>query len=212
MNSQPICPLFTGLSEEEQAALLDSAPAAVRFEKGEPIYTAHRFERAVGLILKGRATVTRASAVLNRLGPGDLFGAAALYSEEEEYATRVTARTGCLIRFFPQELLEEWMKADFRIAENYIRFLSDRIRFLNRRIAAFTAGSANRRLLLYLRQQADQTGAIPPRSLTELARILDMSRTSLYRSMEELEAAGCLRRRGKSLYYIHSEGDDRNDP
>lgn len=211
MTDVPQCPLFADLSEEERQALLARAPEPQSFRKGEAIYTAHRFQRAVGLILKGRVTVTRSSAVLNRLGPGELFGAAALYWEGE-YATRVTARTDCLIRFIPRPLLEEWMRQDFRIAENYIRFLSGRIRFLNRRIAAFTAGSADQRLLLFLRQQADGTGLVPVRSMTELARVLDMSRTSLYRSIEELEAAGRLRRRGKLLYYIHSEGEDSNDP
>lgn len=196
------CCLFDGLDLSEQAALLAAAPPPVDFEKGVLIYSTHSFHRAVGLVVSGRVTVIRAAAVLNRLGPGDLFGAAALYGDEEEYATEVVARTACEVQFFSQPLLEEWMKADFRIAENYIRFLSGRIRFLNRRIAAFTAGSANQRLLLYLQQHADENGQVSPRNMTELAHMLDMSRTSLYRSLDELAALGHLRREGKKLYFI----------
>ena len=212
MAKDPICPLFAGMSNKERETLLRQSPPPVEYQKGACIYDPAKFDRAVGLIEEGRVTVTRAAAVLNRLGPGDLFGVAALYSQEPEYATRVVARTPCRIRFFPQPLLEGWMRADFRVAENYIRFLSDRIRFLNRRIAAFTAGSVDQRLLTYLQQQADGSGLVPARSMTELARILDMSRTSLYRSLDELAAAGYLRREGKLLYYHHPEGEDRNDP
>ena len=91
MKDCPQCPLFAGLSEEERQALLARAPEPVSFQKGEAVYTARQFRRAVGLILKGRVTVTRSAAVLNRLGPGELFGVAALYGDGE-YATRVTAR------------------------------------------------------------------------------------------------------------------------
>lgn len=193
--------LFRGLSEAERDRLLAEAPLPERFEKGAVIYSAERFRRAVGVVLQGEVLVVRDAAVLNRLGVGAVFGAAALYGEESRYVTEVRAATACELLFFDEALLDRWMRRDFRLAENYIGFLSDRIRFLNQRIASFTAGDAEQRLLTYLRQHADESGLVTlPHSMSELSRMLDMGRTSLYRSLDALTADGKLRREGKSIY------------
>ncbi len=187
--------LFNGLTPEEIAGLMADAPPRESFEKGAVIYTTDRFRPAMGIVLKGRVEVVRGHAILNRLGPGEAFGAAALYGEETEYVSEVRAATACEVQFLPQGLLDRWMQADRRITENYIRFLSDRIRFLNRRITAFTCGDAERRLLLWLRQHADASGTLaPPRRMTELARQLDIGRSSLYRALDTLEQSGLIRR------------------
>ena len=79
----------------------------------------------------------------------------------------------CTVLFLPQETLTAFMKRDFRVAENYIRFLSDRLRFLNRRIAGFTGGAADRRLARYLLEHCGGDGAVSlPGSMVELAAAL----------------------------------------
>lgn len=195
--------LFHGLSDAQRDALLAEAPPPERFEKGAVIYSADRFRRAVGVVLNGEVLVLRDAAVLNRLGRGAVFGAAALYGQETHYVTEVRAATACELRFFDESLLNDWMRRDFRLAENYIGFLSDRIRFLNRRIASFTAGDANERLLAYLQQHADENGPVAlPHSMSELSKMLDMGRTSLYRALDTLAAEGRIRREGKTIYIL----------
>ena len=195
--------LFQGLEAAERDALLQTAPPAEEFPKGAVIYSTGQFRRAIGVVIRGTVVASRAATVLNRMGPGGVFGAAALYGQQTAYVTEVTAATACEIRFFDEELLQRWMREDYRLAENYIGFLSDRIRFLNRRIAAFTAGEAGQRLLVYLHQHADDAGAVTlPRSMTELAHMLDMGRSSLYRSLDELVADGQIRREGKLIYIL----------
>lgn len=193
--------LFHELTPAEQQRLLDDAPPPEHFARGDVLYSTRQFRRAMGVVLSGTLRVTHAGTVLNRLGPGDVFGVAALYDRAETYVTEVSAATACTVRFFPQELLSRWMQADFRLAENYIRFLSDRIRFLNRRIAAFTGGDAEQRLLGWLRQHAAPDGTVTLTvSMTELSRTLDIGRTSLYRSFDLLERSGTVRRCGKTIY------------
>ncbi len=195
--------LFRGLSEREKSTLLAEAPPPERFEKGAVIYSSAQFRRAVGVVERGEVLVLRDAALLNRLGVGAVFGAAALYGEETQYVTKIRAATACEIRFFDEALLRRWMERDFRIAENYIGFLSDRIRFLNRRIAAFTAGDAEHRVLTYLQQHADKRGPVTlPHSMSELSKMLDMGRTSLYRALDSLAAEGRIRREGKSIYIL----------
>ncbi len=197
--------LFRGLSEARQTALLAEAPPPERFEKGAVIYSASQFRRAVGVVECGEVLILRDAAVLNRLGIGAVFGAAALYGEETQYVTEIRAACACKIRFFDEALLRRWMEQDFRIAENYIGFLSDRIRFLNRRIASFTAGDAEHRVLTYLQQHADQNGLVTlPHSMSELSKMLDMGRTSLYRALDTLVTEGRVRWEDKLIYISHS--------
>jgi len=193
--------LFRGLSETERNTLLCEAPPPESFEKGAVIYSAAHFRKAIGVVVRGEVLILRDAAVLNRLGVGAVFGAAALYGEEEQYVTEIRAATACEIRFFDEALLRRWMERDFRVAENYIGFLSDRIRFLNRRIASFTAGDAEHRVLTYLCQHTDENGLVTlPHSMSELSKMLDMGRTSLYRALDTLTADGHIRRDGKSIY------------
>lgn len=193
--------LFCGLSSAEQQRLLEEAPPPEHFARGETLYSACHFRRAMGVVLEGTLRVTHTGTVLNRLERGDVFGVAALYDRTETYVTEVSAATACTVQFFSQELLSRWMQADFRVTENYIRFLSDRIRFLNHRIAAFTGGDAEQRLLGWLRQHAAPNGTVALTvSMTELSRTLDIGRTSLYRSFDLLERSGAVRRCGKTIY------------
>ena len=77
-------------------------------------------------------------------------------------------------------------------ALNYVAFLSDRIRFLNRRLACLGAGSAARRLAAWLDASIPDGAAEYelPLSLSRLPDALGVSRASLYRALDELEAAG----------------------
>ena len=195
--------LFRGLRDTERQAFLQGAPAAETFEKGSVIYSAAKFRRAIGVVESGTVLVCRDAAVLNRLSRGGVFGAAALYGQQTRYVTEIKAATPCKIRFLDEELLQRWMRRDFRLAENYIGFLSDRIRFLNQRIATFTAGDTEKRVLQYLRQHAEESGLVTlPHSMSEFAHMLDIGRSSLYRSLDNLVEGGDIRREGKQIYIV----------
>ena len=84
---------------------------------------------------------------------------------------------------------------------NYVAFLSDRIRFLNRRLACLGAGSAARRLAAWLDASIPDGAAEYelPLSLSRLPDALGVSRASLYRALDELEAAGHIARSGRHI-------------
>ena len=90
---------------------------------------------------------------------------------------------------------------DGDLAMRYIDFLSDRIRFLNRRIATLTAGSAERRLAAWLDTvMPDSTDRIVlPFPVNRLADTLGLGRASLYRAFDDLTASGYLTRDGKTV-------------
>lgn len=197
--------LLEGIEEEARRELWKGTPSPVGFEKGESIYTCRTFRRALGLVLQGEAQAYRAGedgrrVVMNRLRPGQAFGAAALFGDCDTYVTEIAAARRCAVLFLQQELVSGWMRAQPRIAENYIRFLSGRIRFLNEKIAGFTGGPADGRLLRYLKEHRMEDGRVAlPCSMRELAQSLNIGRSSLYRSLDALEACGVLRREGRRL-------------
>lgn len=194
--------LFQGAEELLSDALALGVKA---FPRGETICGPDTAERALGIVLKGRAeavSLTREQTVLAAFGPGDTFGAAALFGGAG-YVSLVRAVTGCTVLLLPEALLRQWFVRCPRMAENYIAFLSGRVRFLNGKIAIFTQEGARQRLYRWLRANCDETGRLPERlSMTKLAGALSMGRTSLYRAMEELESAGLIVRDGKRIEVI----------
>ena len=194
--------LFQGAEELLSDAL---ALGAERFSRGETICDPATAERALGIVLEGWAEAvapTRERAVLAAFGPGDTFGAAALFGGEG-YVSRIRAVTGCTVLLLPEALLRQWFARCPRMAVNYIAFLSGRVRFLNGKIAIFTQDSAQHRLYRWLRANCDETGCLPEKlSMTKLAGTLSMGRTSLYRAMEELEEAKLIVRDGKRIEVI----------
>jgi CRP-like cAMP-binding protein len=76
--------------------------------------------------------------------------------------------------------------------------LAGRVRFLNRKIQCFTAGSAERRLALWLLSEEEEVITLPS-SLTTLSDMLDIGRASLYRALDKLENSGLISREGRNI-------------
>ncbi len=199
--------LFEGLSPtEKRRCWAIGGGEEASFTKGEVIYDSKHAKRALALVLEGNVRVLHGRVVMNELHAGDVFGAAALFGEEDPFPTTVAARTDCRVLFIPQATVSAWMAAVPRVGENYIRFLSDRIRFLNRRLATLTAGHTDGKLWRYLLAHRDESGVVHlTGGIGELARALNMGRSSLYRGLDALTADGKIERRGKEILIILKE-------
>lgn len=175
-------------------------------EKGEVIYDPQHARRALAYLLEGHARVMQGQVVMNDLLAGDVFGAAALFGSSEPYPSTVVAVTECRLMLIPQETVSRWMEVVPAVGENYVRFLSDRIRFLNRRIGTLTAGQTDGRLWKYLLAHRDAAGVVTlSGGMNALAKRLDMGRSSLYRSLDALSDAGRIRREGKNIIILKME-------
>lgn len=183
---------------------------AVTFAPREIIQNARSPINGLAILCEGEAIVLSDSsdkAVPLRTVPiGGVFGAASLYSSESRYETVVRAITECTLLVIPTDTVKRLIGGHPVLAENYIRFLSDRICFLNRKITAFTVDSAEGKLAVYLSElPCDARGdATLPVSFSELADSLGMGRASLYRALTKFEEAGILQRRGKKLRILDS--------
>lgn len=184
---------------------------AADYEKNDVVYDKTNFSRSLGIALEGRLRVTKENAdmrpiVMSTLQRGALFGAAALFNSEPEYATKITAIERSRVLFLPQRLIKRMIEREPDIAENYIRYLSERILFLNRKIYFLTAGTAEQRLAGFLLDNlAVGEYSEMPMPMHRLADALNMSRASLYRAFDELTESGAVSKQGKLVCINNAE-------
>jgi len=128
------CMLFEGVDSCWAELFLQQNGQSRCFAKGEEIYSPAHYSKSLGILLRGKAVVERDQVLLNQLSAGECFGVAALFVQREQYVTTVRARTDCKVLFLSLEAMQRLLENP-QVSLNYIRFLSDRIQFLNRRPA-----------------------------------------------------------------------------
>jgi CRP-like cAMP-binding protein len=195
------CPLFRQADGSLLRSLTELEGAGlVRFDPGV-VYSPRHFRRCLGVVLSGRLQVTKGSLAVSVLQPGDLFGAAALYSDEPEFASTITAKGPSRCLMLEQFLVNRLLAEHSQIRENYLRYLTGRIRFLSGRLQTLAQPGVEGKLARYL--LANGGSSCPA---TELCRQLGISRASLYRAFSALEAGGLIVRKGKSIAVIDPAG------
>lgn len=176
------------------------------YNGGELIFSPENFHRKLGLVIEGsvKAYNGDSNSLINVIPEGGVFGVASMFGAPEQYCSTVVAGKHCKIIFFSESLVLQLIYEDRMIMLNYINFLSNKVRFLNKKIATYTADSAKSKLLKYLmglvEQQSTTDGEIRlPISCQQLAEFLNMGRASLYRAFEELETDGIVSKKGKTV-------------
>ena len=99
------------------------------------------------------------------------------------------------------------LEQDKSFLYHYLGFLSGRICYLNRKIRYLTAGSAERRLALYLSSFQKDTVELDA-SLSSLSELLDIGRASLYRAFDSLQSDGIITRDGDRITVLSRDALD----
>ena len=197
-------PLLRQLSKNAICDILDRYGDGIStFSDGEALDQRAR----IGFVLSGTAHVQTADnsrrVLLRVLSPGDAFGVAGMFCETPT-VSKIYAGGTCRCVFFSEQAVSHLLETSDAFRKNYVGFLSDRIRFLNRKITYLTAGSAERRLALYLisfgQDQVELTD-----SISALSDLLNLGRASLYRAFDKLAEDGYLLKKGRSITLLHAE-------
>lgn len=162
------------------------------------------------VIISGCAVILSGSgekaAVLRRLSAGDTFGAASVFEPEGSHKTVVRADGECTAAFIPKALLVKLLENEPICSADYIKFLSGRISFLNRKISAFTAGCAEAKLAVYLTGLPCDGGVCRiPHSISELSSVLGIGRASLYRAFEGFTSHGIISKDGRRIRILRPD-------
>lgn len=204
--------LFRGLPRSVLMRIIAVSDCTVEeYSKNDIVFSKTSFTRSLGIVLGGKLRVTKENAdkrpiVMSTLQSGSLFGAAALFNSQGEYVTQITAIEHSRILFLPQRLIKRMIEREPEIAENYIRYLSERILFLNRKIYFLTAGTAEQRLASFLLDNLSEGEySEMPMPMHRLADALNMSRASLYRAFDLLIESGAVSKQGKLVCISNAE-------
>ena len=197
-------PLFANVEQDVLARILKERGATFKESApGELLRTDSA--PALGVLLKGRASILSASEekelILREIAQGEIFDAASLFLKDPPPLSRIVAKTPCTTLFLDVETIRRLMSESPAFLDAYLSFLADRVQFLNAKIRCYTAGSAERRLALYLSDlETDASGIahidIP---LSDLCEQLDIGRASLYRAFGKLCEAGLIERTDRTV-------------
>ncbi len=201
--------IFSSLSPSVlKAALSCDETYAIDYKRGETIYSGECFRFSVGFIIKGGAKVFKSEngVIISKLGENSVFGCAALFSGRDHFVNQIVATKDTKVFYIDKSVIVKLMQSDPSFSVSYIRYLSDRILFLNKRIVNFTGGTAESRLANYLLSCfADYKTYELDRSMSQLAVSLDIGRASLYRAFDALAAGNAVERNGKYIRLIDKE-------
>ena len=203
--------LFRNIDPSSVASLLSETEGICveHCTRGQRIRSIVGAPRALCIIVEGRATVEKrngdSTLRMSVLEKGDLFGAASMFCDDESYVAEISALTSVWTILIPESSLHALMKREPIIMENYIRYLTGRIRFLSSRIDSLACGGIEERFLLALTNIANHGKCTLDCSMDAFAKSLGVSRATLYRAQEALIKDGRLRKEGKSFYIIPEE-------
>ena len=190
--------LFENLEESEIKDIISLLPKPKLFEKGETIYSANQFKKALGFIIKGKASATTDNSDLlfmKTFSKGSIFGAAAIFGNEDTYVSRIIANSKTEVLFIDEETLKQIFAKYPQTSINYINFLSDKVRFLNNKLQMISCTNAEDAVYKYLIDNMDSEKLVKiPVSFTLLAKMLGLSRATLYRGFDALEQKNKIKR------------------
>ncbi len=208
-------PLFYGANEKLLSDILENGSTIADFADNGPIPSHIENQKQLVFIIEGKAQVlssdTKRKVLLRTLQKGDAFGVAELFGNGDTNISRVTAKNKCKVLLIPEKKMGQILEQDKTVMYNYLNFLCCRIRFLNKRIGCFTAGSAERRLAFYLDSLSNgDNQTIPERvtpevSMDGLAHMLDIGRASLYRAIDSLTRDGFIEKDGRHFILKNKE-------
>lgn len=158
--------------------------------------------RELGILLEGDAEIqsldSERSVILRKISAPTVFGAATLFCTDDKPLSRILVKDAAKVLYLSAHAVNDLFDSDVSFREAYLTFLSDRVGFLNKKIRCFTAGSAVRRLALWLVSEESDRITLNA-SIATLGDMLSISRASLYRAFDQLEQEGLIRRNGREI-------------
>ena len=169
----------------------------VALEEGELVYQAGDPCTGIDLIQEGEIAVEKLDEEgrltrISQFGSGELFGANLIFSDFQRYPFSVTAiRPTKLLRLDPEALLQLAMR-DKTILRSLLYGISAKSFVLSQGIDYLTGKTVEDKIMIYVKQNLSHGQRHLTLNLTKksLAAYLDVSRTSLSRTLSQMKASG----------------------
>lgn len=196
------------LKDNVNKYLTDDSIKVNSFSHGDIIYSPISKDISVGILMDGIAKVRPngdEKTLLKTLHQGEIFGIANLYAEDACFPSIVIAEKKATVLFIDGKAFKSFIENDPSALKYYLRFLSQKIVYLNKKIATFAASSADSKLALYLTEYSSENTFSLSISMSELAKTLGLGRASLYRALDKLVALELIHRNGSNIKILNRE-------
>ena len=193
--------LFKGISKKDidHCSSFDGAEF-ISYERDE-IMLSSETDKKIGILLSGKASIFSGDSgvIIKRLSVNDIYGVAILF-DDAHYSTKVVATGKCEILSLNRDFVQSCIQYNSRISLNYIEYLAKKITFLNLKIDAYTAKTAENKLYSYLLQlPRDDDKIVLKTDFSAIAKMIGIGRASLYRAFEKLEKDGLIIKNNKEI-------------
>jgi len=194
------CPVFQGISEDENRKLLEQILFQIRkFEKDEIIAIEGEPVKNLRIILSGsvRAEMIDYSGKtvkIDDIETAQPLASAFIFGEENNYPVTVTANTpGRLLVVSVQEFLK-LLQLNRQVLENYLNSISTRAQFLSQKIHFLSFKTIKEKMAHFLLKQAgEQQNTIELKNTQQqLADLFGVARPSLARVFSEMQREGLI--------------------
>lgn len=207
-------PLFDGCDVSLIEGVLDEKASIRSFNSGSVVMNRGKIvdedSSSIVYLYSGKCLISscsKSNAVIKMANEKELIGLAGVYLEEN-IETKVVATGGKKVTVLSIDLdgLSLLMAKDKTnsIRDNLFRMFAKKITFLNEKITTLTGGEAKKKLAMYLLSFEKEKFEIDV-SMSALSSMLDIGRSSLYRSLDGFESKGIIKRNGDSITIL-----DRN--
>lgn len=188
-------------------------PEIQKFSRGQIIYSENNVAKKIGFVIDGECSVfeghnLKNELCLNTLKAGDSFGILSILCPGSEFPTVIKATQKASVLFISDEEFTYVIKRYPTVAMNVIKFLAQRISFLNKKISNFSGRTVEQRISSYLLQQNRISNCIDFCG-TKIASSLNIGRASLYRTIYSFTEQGLIKVENKKIYILVPEGLER---
>ncbi len=210
------CFLFRGIEEPTVLKLLSLINLDFReYERSEIIYSPSSFDRRIGIVLSGECSIYRQKLdgkdiPLNVVSRTGCFGITAALAGREEFPTIIIAKRRCQIAFISGSDIEILIRNSSQVALNVIKFMSEKICFLNDKIATFSGDNVEQKTARYILSIPEIKEGYPISfNKKHAAEAINSGRASLYRALDALADSGLISIEEKTIIILDLDGLER---
>lgn len=199
--------LFAGCNSANYSPMIQSLEPYV-LPKGKYLTQEPSMGRPLCFLLAGEVEYCTSAGVIFMTckAPYLFFNELPKEEDSDDYYPRICARSPVAVfTYLPEEDVRNAMKRDSVFTMNLVHLMAEWNHTLHQIACRFSAPSPSARLAMLLQQQSDHQVMDVSSGISNLARTLDVSRATLYRSLTELEDRGVIKRDGKLIRVVNSD-------
>ena len=194
--------LFAGIPAKELRDDLETVPHHIQcYDKGETVFHLMEDANRIGIILEGRVQAQKpfpngSQINVSVRNPGEMIGAAAVFSRNQKYPCDVVSLEPVTIMMFRREDILLLLQKDLGIMKNFMTELATATTMLQQRVELLSYSGIAQKAAFYLLVQARKSGQKViriPDSVSNWAMVMNVSRSSLHRELKKMETDGVIK-------------------